>query len=62
MKEEQKTGEPFVLFAEWERLVEEILMRTAKFPRRFRFTLANRIDMLVLEVVELLVKARYSSI
>ncbi|MBF0176075.1 MAG: hypothetical protein HQL63_04405 [Magnetococcales bacterium] len=31
-----------------------------QYPRRVRFTLANRVDTLALDVVEDLVKARYT--
>ena len=49
-----------VVFSRWEVLVGWLLHRTAKFPKRVRFTLAQRIDNLALDVFELLVEARYT--
>ena len=49
-----------VVFARWEALVGWLLGRTAKFPRRVRFTLSNRIDDLALDVFERLIEARYT--
>ncbi len=48
-----------VLFVHWERFLAWLLDRTARFPRRLRFTLTNRIDNLALDVFEGLVAARY---
>jgi len=49
-----------VVFARWEALTGWLLGRTAKFPRRVRFTLSNRIDNLALDIFEALVEARYT--
>lgn len=43
------------MFSKW------LLPATEKFPRRVRFTFANLIDNLALDVVEDLVEARYST-
>ncbi len=49
-----------VVFARWEVLVGWLLERTARFPRRVRFTLTQRIDNLALDVFEGLIEARYT--
>ncbi|MFT5685955.1 MAG: hypothetical protein ACI8RZ_006910 [Myxococcota bacterium] len=49
-----------VIFGKWEVLVGWLLGRTAKFPRRVRFSLAQRIDVLALSVFEGLIEARYT--
>ena len=48
------------VFVRWEAFVGWLLHRTAKFPRRVRFTLAQRIDNLALDVFERLVEVRYT--
>ena len=48
------------VFVHWEQTLGEILDRTGRFPKSVRFTLAERIDVLALEVLEHLVEARYS--
>ena len=50
-----------IVFSRWEALVGWLLIRTAKFPKRVRFTLAQRIDNLALDNFELLIEARYST-
>lgn len=49
-----------VIFLRWEALVGWLLQRTAKFPRRVRFTLSQRIDNLALDIFERLIEARFS--
>lgn len=44
----------------WVRQVDWILDRSQHFPRRTRFTLANRLDNHALDIYELLVRARYT--
>ncbi len=44
----------------WERTLHDLLEHTRKFPKRVRFTFANRIDNLALEVYEALIEARYT--
>ena len=47
------------LFVHWEAFVRWLLPVTARFPRRVRFTLSNRIDDHALAVFEAIVEARY---
>lgn len=57
----RKTGsknEP-VIFVKWMEFLKWLLPVTEKFPKRVRFTLADRIDNLALNIVEDLVEARY---
>ena len=49
------------LLKDWEDAVDTLLDRTLKFPRVARFTFANRIDNLALDILEHLVDARYAS-
>lgn len=44
----------------WERTLHDLLGRTRKFPKRVRFTFADRIDNLALDVYEALIEARYT--
>ena len=48
------------IFTLWLQFLEWLRPTTEKFPKRARFTLANRIDNLALDIVEDLVEARYS--
>lgn len=48
-------------YLHWEQTLPELLNKTAKFPKSARFTFANRIDNLALDVIEDLVEARYAS-
>lgn len=52
--------EDLPVFVRWMEFLKWLLPATEKFPRRVRFTFANRIDALALDVVEDLVEARYS--
>ncbi len=49
-----------VIFVTWMEFLKWLLPVTEKFPKRVRFTLANRIDDLALDLVEDLVEARYT--
>jgi hypothetical protein len=53
--------EPVLLVA-WERLVGELLDRTARFPKVVRFTFASRLDGLALDVLDRLARARFASV
>ena len=53
-------NEDLPVFVRWMEFLKWLLPATEKFPRRVRFTFANRIDSLALDVVENLVEARYS--
>ena len=48
------------VFVAWTDFLTWLLPTTAKLPRHIRFTFANRIDNLALDVAEDLVEARYS--
>ncbi len=48
------------IFVKWMEFLKWLLPVTAKFPKRVRFTLANRIDNLALDLVEELIEARYT--
>jgi hypothetical protein len=49
------------LFDLWTRVLAWILAHTEKFPKSARFTFSSRIDNLALDILELIVEARYSS-
>lgn len=48
------------IFVKWQEFLAWLLPLTEKFPHKARFTFANRIDNLALDLVEDLVEARYS--
>ncbi|MBM3260764.1 MAG: diversity-generating retroelement protein Avd [Candidatus Sericytochromatia bacterium] len=50
-----------VLVGQWQRLLGDLLDRTARFPKVVRFTFAQRIETLALDVLEDLVEARYGT-
>lgn len=54
-------NEELPVFDLWEKMVGEILDRTAKFPKTVRFTLSSRIDNLAFEILDAIVFARYSA-
>jgi hypothetical protein len=49
------------IFVQWIDFLAWLLPTTEKFPHKVRFTFANRIDNLALDIVEDLVEARYAS-
>lgn len=49
-----------VLIGHWEKIVGDLLDRTARFPKVVRFTFAARIENRALDVLEELVAARYA--
>lgn len=49
------------LLGHWERVVGDLLDRTARFPKMVRFTFAARIENLALDVLEEIVEARYAT-
>jgi hypothetical protein len=59
---ESKPGanDELLVFAKWMDFLAWLLPATAKFPRSARFSFAQRIDSIALDVVEDLVEARYS--
>lgn len=52
-------AEELTLFVFWETFLRDLLSRTQKFPKSVRFTFTTRIDNLGLDVVELLIQARW---
>ncbi len=48
------------IFVKWQEFLTWLLPTTEKFPHKIRFTFANRIDTLALDIIEDLVEARYS--
>ena len=58
--EAQRRHEDLPVFVRWMAFIKWLLPTTEKFPKRVRFTFANRIDNLALDVVEDLVEARYA--
>jgi hypothetical protein len=48
------------LVGQWERVVGDLLDRTAKFPKTVRFTFAARIEGLALDILEEIVEARFA--
>jgi hypothetical protein len=49
-----------IIFVKWMEFLKWLLPITEKFPKRVRFTLADRIDNLALDLVEELVDAQYT--
>lgn len=47
------------IFVLWTAFLEWLLPTTGKFPKSVRFTFANRIDNLALDVIEDLIEARF---
>ncbi len=52
--------EELPIFTRWVAFLEWLLPTTEKFPKRVRFTFADRINNLALDIVEDLTEARYS--
>jgi len=48
------------IFVQWTAFLAWLLPTTEKFPQKIRFTFSNRIDNLVLDLVDDLVEARYA--
>jgi hypothetical protein len=51
--------DPPLLLVHWEAVVGQVLDRTQAFPKAVRFTFAARLDTLVLDILEKLVRARW---
>ena len=49
----------FLLFTKWSEILKWILLTTDKFPKKARFTFSTRIDNLALDIIELIIEARY---
>lgn len=54
------TGGDLPIFVKWMDFLKWLLATTEKFPKRTRFTFADRINGIALDLVEDLVDARYS--
>lgn len=54
-------GDPAPIFVQWERTTGELFDRMAKIPKAHRFTFAQRIENLALDILELLASAQWSS-
>jgi len=52
--------EDLPIFTAWMQFLEWLLPATEKFPKRVRFTFADRINALALDIAEDLVEARYT--
>ena len=48
------------LFLLWYDFIKWSLDKTEKFPKKVRFSISNRIDNLILDIMEGIVEARYS--
>jgi len=59
MKEREKYSDLPVI-AQWECFVRILFGITKGFPKRVKFTFANRLDTIALEILEALIEARYS--
>ncbi|MCP4379508.1 MAG: diversity-generating retroelement protein Avd [bacterium] len=55
----KKHDEP-IIFVKWMEFLKWLLPQLENFPKRVRFTLANRLDNLALDLVEDLIEARYT--
>lgn len=49
-----------IIFVRWFEFIEWLLNATMKFPQKARFTFAQRIDNLALDLVEDLIESRYT--
>ena len=56
----RKKGDELPIFVAWMDFVKWLFPVTEKLPRRVRFSLADRMNNLCLDVVEDLVEARYA--
>ena len=55
-----ETNSDLPIFVKWIDFLKWILLTTEKFPKKARFTFSDRINNIVLNIVEDLVEARYS--
>jgi len=54
----QKNNYP--LYVKWMEVVPWIMARTERFPKNLRYSLAQKIDNICLEILELIVQTIYS--
>lgn len=52
--------DPAPIFVLWERTVADLLERTARFPKTQRFTFAQRVDNLAIDLLESLAEAQFA--
>ncbi len=57
---QRNRGDEPVIFTRWLDYLAWLLPTTEKFPKRVRFTFADRINNLALDIIEDLIEARYS--
>ncbi len=55
-----ETNADLPIFVKWIDFLKWLLLATEKFPKRVRFTFADRINHIALSIVEDLIEARYS--
>ena len=48
------------IFVKWVEFLKWFLPTLEKFPKKSRFTITNRVENIALDIVELLIEARYS--
>lgn len=48
------------IFVKWLEFLKWLLPTLEKFPKKSRFTITNRIENMALDIVELLIEAKYS--
>ncbi|MHC4955544.1 MAG: diversity-generating retroelement protein Avd [Planctomycetota bacterium] len=58
-RRERDAGPELLVLAKWEELTGWLLDHTNRWPKSVRFTLSQRVQNHVLDIVELLVVARY---
>ncbi len=51
----------YPLYVKWMDVMQWLLARTERFPKHLRFSLAQKLDNLCLEILELIVETIYSS-
>jgi len=57
---DRRKDDDLPIFVKWTEFLAWLLPTTEKFPHKVRFTFANRIDNLALDLVEDFVEARYT--
>jgi hypothetical protein len=55
-----ETNADLPIFVKWIDFLKWLLLTTEKFPKKVRFTFADRINHIALNIVEDLIEARYS--
>ena len=48
------------IFVKWIEFLKWFLPTLEKFPKKLRFTITNRVENIALDIVELLIEAKYS--